>query len=301
MTVVAVIGASGFVGSRVCEALRARGSEVREIRAPRVRASGRDRAALLREADCLPEVTAELVEALWGVDAVVNAAGLAAATSGACETLYGANALLPGLVSRASRQVGARCVHVSSAAVQGRRAVLDESPETAPFSPYSSSKALGEALALCLPGSVVFRPTSVHGHERQITRTLCRYAASRFAMVAAPGDHPTPQVHVTNVADAIAYVALTDEQPPAIVLQPDEGFTTGELLRLLGGRSPSLVPRRLARRVVALLFLSGRLSGRMAGVARRLEMLWFGQRQAQGWLQGRWAPVVTREGWRTLR
>lgn len=301
MSVVAVVGASGFVGSRVCAALRRRGVEVRELPAPRVSTSARDVDGVESELDALGELVELLADALRGADVVINAAGLATATSGADDELFGANSLLPGLVHRASCRTGARFVQVSSAAVQGRRPQLNESYETAPFSPYSRSKALGEAVVRRIGPAVIFRPTSVQGPERDVTRALCSYAASPVAMVASPGDDPTPQVHVANVADALAYVALCEEEPPSIVLQPSECITTGALVQILGGRQPRLVPRWLARALVTVLFLVGRLSGKVAGIARRLEMLWFGQRQAKGWLDGRWSPVVTHDEWRTLR
>lgn len=301
MTVVALLGATGFVGRHVAAALQRRGAEVYPVEAPRLAFSGRDSGALAAAILDAPEVTASLASSLAGADVVVNAAGLATATSGAVDTLYGANALLPGAVARVCADAGKRFIHISSAAVQGRRPVLDETTDVEPFSPYSASKALGEALVLAMPGAIVFRPTSVQGGERAVTATLRRYAASRLAAVAAPGTDPTPQVHVSNVADAIAFTALTPAKPPSVVLQPAEGLTTASLLELLGDREARLIPRSLARSLVATLFLLGRFSGRFAGIARRLEMLWFGQDQVAGWLQGRWQLVATADDWRGLR
>lgn len=297
MSTVAVLGASGFVGSHVCRALRDRDVGVQAVRAPRLSTSGRDAATLATEID---GSVGGLPGALAGADAVVNAAGIAAASSHGDDELYGANALLPAVVAKVCADAGVRFVHVSSAAVQGRRPVLDETAELAPFSPYSDAKAIGEQLVLQRPGAVVFRPTSVHGAARPVSRTLARFAASRFASVAGHGENPTPQVQVANVADAVAFLATTAEAPPPIVLHPDEGITTGELIRLLGGREPIHVPRAPARVVVGVLFAAGRVAPAFAGIARRVEMLWFGQRQEPGWLRGRWKPVVGLEGWTQL-
>ena len=106
---------------------------------------------------------------------------------------------------------------------------------------------------------------------------------------------------VENVADAVAFVALTTDVPPAVVLQPAEALTTASLVRVLGGREPRHVPRPVARLLVSAMMLLGRRSGRAAGIGRRLEMLWFGQDQVDGWLVGAgWRPVAGHEVWRTL-
>ena len=45
--------------------------------------------------------------------------------------------------------------------------------------------------------------------------------------------------------------------------------------------------------------LVGRFSGAVAGVVRRVEMLWFGQAQSGSWLEGRWQPPSSWESWRS--
>ena len=301
MTRVAVLGASGFVGSAVVEALRGRGAAVVPVPAPRLtsRAGSPVELAAELETDDVRTALAALREALRECDAVVNAAGVARATSGWDAEMVGANALLP-LVAAHARPAGARLVHVSSVAVQGRARVLDESLRYAPFSPYSASKALGEQAVLECPDVVVFRPTSVHGPGRDVTRTLARVLSSPVASVAGPGTGATPQVLVANVADAVAFVALTPERPPPVVLQPAEDLTVAELVRLVGRREPRHVPVPVARLVVASGSVGGRWSGAVAGMTRRLEMMWFGQPQAASWLDGRWSAPVGHEGWREL-
>ncbi|KQW47788.1 hypothetical protein ASC77_15285 [Nocardioides sp. Root1257] len=299
---VAVLGASGFVGSAVVEALEHRGVEVRRVPSPRLSSSARGAAELSTQlaAPGLEREVESLRSALAGCSVVVNAAGLATATAGGDDALVGADALLPGVVARAAPPA-ARLVHVSSAAVQGRREVLDESLGTSPFSPYSAAKAWGEALVQERGGATVcFRPTSVHGHGRAVTRTLARALGSPLATVAGDGERPTPQVLVANVADAIAYVATCSEQPPPVVLQPWEGLTTAGLVRLLGGREPVHLPEPLARTVVGSGYRVARWSGRAAGIARRLDMMWFGQRQEPGWLETRWQAPYGQDAWRDL-
>jgi UDP-glucose 4-epimerase len=301
MTRVAVLGASGFLGSAVVAALRDRGASVTAVPAPRLTSTAGSPAALAAELQTKSARTAvdRLREALQRCDVVVNAAGVARATSTWDPPMVGANALLPLVVAEA-RPVGARLVHVSSVAVQGRVSVLDQTLRLTPFSPYSASKALGEqALAEC-PDVVLFRPTSVHGPGRDVTRTLARVLSSPVASVAGRGDGSTPQVLVSNVADAVAFVALCQETPPRVVLQPSEGVTVADLVRMVGHREPRHVPTRVARLIVSLSAWVGRWSGPLAGASRRLEMMWFGQEQTTSWLDGRWSAPVGREGWKEL-
>ena len=216
MTRVVVLGASGFVGSAVVGALRARGASVSTATAPRLTSTAGSAAAVVAElqTDAARAAESSLRDALRGCDAVVNAAGVARATSAWDAEMVGANALLPLVVAHA-RPAGARLVHVSSVAVQGRAGALDESARYGPFSPYSASKALGEQVLETCPDVVVFRPTSVHGPERDVTRTLVKVLSSPAASVAGRGTGATPQVLVQNVADALAFVTLSPRDLPA--------------------------------------------------------------------------------------
>lgn len=297
--VVGLLGSTGFVGRHVASALAAEGAIVRPVTAPRLLTQARDVDALVHEADSRAVEREALRTQLSGCDAVINAAGVADAV-GQGNALFGANALLPAVAGLAAPQV--RFVHVSSAAVQGRRAVLDETEEYLPFSPYSNSKALGEqALHRVAPHACCYRPTSVHGAGRQVTAKLARLLGGPFASAAGAGDRPTPQVLVSNVAAVASFLALGDEPLPRAVLHPWEGLTTGGLVRRLGGRDPKQVPDMVARAVVRAAFSAGRASSGIVGQARRLEMLWFGQEQAIGWLEGRVNVLDFDSAWEALR
>ncbi len=111
MSRVAVLGASGFVGTAVCEALRARDAVVVPVRAPRLTSHATSVAALEAELETQAGRAAveSLRRALDGCDAVVNAAGLADATGFRGPELVGANALLPLVVARARPGVPGWC------------------------------------------------------------------------------------------------------------------------------------------------------------------------------------------------
>ena len=170
------------------------------------------------------------------------------------------------------------------------------------FSPYSRSKAEGERSVLAYGRRVVvFRPPGVHAAERRVSQRIAKLARSPLASVARPGTQPSPQALAPNVGAAITYLALCDIEPPSIVIHPSEGVTTTSLLSALGGKPPRQVPNLVARTIVSLASLAGRRSARIAGNARRLELLWFGQEQDESWLtrQG-WVPPVSRDGWHQL-
>lgn len=304
VSVVALLGSTGFVGGAVADELRRRGIEVRTVAAPRLRwPRGWPYGADTPPPGVAPQIVDGLARRLEGAQVVVNAAGAPSGTAPATPELYGANSLLPVLAARACAAAGAgRYVHLSSAAVQGSQP-LDETPRTAPFSPYSHSKALGERLLLAEPAAdrVLFRATWVHDADRDNTRALVRLASSPLSCVAGDGSAPTPQVLVGDIADAVAHLVLVRGPVPPIVLQPPNGMTTGLLLRLLGGREPRRVPPRVARAALRGLRAYGRTGPRANAHARRIDMLLFGRGQVPGWLAGQGvAPELRPERWRRL-
>ena len=301
----AVLGASGFVGSAVVAELRARGHEVRALPAPRLRSTGTTAADMVREARTLAANTesphAALTAALSGVDVLINAAGLATPGDGESADLTGANALLPVVAALAASAAGVRrFIHLSSASVQGHRAVIDETTFRAPFSPYSRSKALGEEAVEALSPTqvlrhgatgdamdvVVLRATSVQGPSRPTTLSLLKVAASPLASVASPGTAATPVSSIDALAWFVAETGLFAGEVPGLVLQPWEGVSVTEVLEAAGGRAPLHLPQWLCRAAVATGYTVSRLLGeRLHGPVRRVELMWFGQAQRPGWAQ----------------
>ncbi|MHA7281789.1 NAD-dependent epimerase/dehydratase family protein [Arthrobacter sp. TMS2-4] len=283
-----VLGGSGFVGSAVLRALHAAGIDAHALSAPRFTTTADAPEALLAAAAAAD--TAGLETALAGYDVVVNAAGLAtpSATDGA--DLLGANALLPAVLVRAASAAGVRrLIHLSSAAVQGRTPMLDETGTVRPFSAYSRSKALGEqaleaAAARERSLSVVtVRATSVQGEGRPTTAALARLARSPLASVASPGTARSPVTSVDTLAELVLAVGRHRGVLPARVLQPWEGLTVRTVLEAAGGH-PRVLPAVLCRSLVRTGYLlSALVRGRLDGHVRRAELMWFGQDQVTGW------------------
>jgi nucleoside-diphosphate-sugar epimerase len=298
---VVVFGATGFVGKEVVKALEDRGVVIFPMTTPRLPPVRSEKAEnfLGNFGDDIGHLSRDLEKA----DCVVNSAGVAEAASKDEGSLVAANGVVPGYLAMAAFMAGVpRFIQVSSAAVQGRTDVLDASPNVAPFSPYSRSKALGALLARkAHPGTVEYRPPGVHGIDRRVTQVTARIARSRISSVARPGSSPSPQVLLKNAADAIAFLATSQVPPPAIVAHPSEGLTTASVLMLLGEREPIEIPRALAKIVVSLGMACGRLAPAVAANTRRIEMMWFGQSQAPSWLtDAGWKPPAGYEAWKEL-
>lgn len=289
----AVVGASGFIGSALALELRNRGHTVVEVSAPRVElAPSSTTSTLIEGVSAETTLVESLVHQFRGVDVVVNAAGLALPDSAPTPSLFGANALLPVLIANAAiRSEVPKMIHLSSAAVQGRCDVLDESPSVSPFSPYSRSKALGEAALLSCastfmgrwPELIIVRATSVQGQGRSTTRTLVRFASSALASVAKPGDRPTVVSSVRGLVEFLAEIGDYRGSIPTIVLQPWEGLTTSEVLEAAGSRSPIQLPLKFCQTVIALGYAIGARIAFVAGLTRRVELMWMGQRQNAAW------------------
>ena len=292
----AVLGATGFIGSAIVRHLVAQGADVLPLSAPRVELSpqmndGKQVAAL---AEGHPEA-ARLAEALSGVDVVINAAGMATPDGRASAALYGADSLLPAIVAAAAiRAKVGRFIHLSSAAVQGNRQVLDASSEVAPFSAFSHAKALGERAVLALVGRetsdtdmLIIRATSVQGPGRPTTESLRRIAGSPLSSVAAPGDYPTVVSSLGGLTSFVEKAGRSTAALPPILLQPWEGLNVRQVLELAGDRPPIVLPAWLCRGTVTAGRTLGRAVPKVAGLARRVEIMWFGQKQgASGLPQG---------------
>lgn len=287
----AVLGASGFIGSSLQAVLTRAGITVRFVKAPRLSAGSTNPAGILAEAAELRDVRQDLAAELAGTDVVINAAGLATPTGADSPELRGANALLPVLIADAADDAGARrFLHLSSAAVQGHRPVLDESAEVEPFSAYSRSKALGEAaLAARTPGKcpvTCLRATSVQGTARETTDSLVRIASTPLASVAGRGNAPSPVSSVDALCDFVLAAGRYPGTVPPVILQPWEGATVASVLSAAGGRKPLQLPAWLCRAgLKAGYVVSALLGERLHGTLRRVEMMWFGQRQERGWAE----------------
>ena len=286
-----VVGGTGFVGGATLHSLKDPGRDVTAIKAPRA-AQGTVTATTIPPDSSPPE---QLIAALSGFDCVIIASGISDSQERDLGRLIGANATSALTTFRAAVQAHVkRVILISSAVVQGDVPQLDSTEITRPLTPYAVSKAIGESWLLQEKSGetqlCVYRPPSVHGPDRRITKALARIARSGLACVGGDGSSPTPQILISSAASAITFIATHHQTPPSIVAHPWEGLTCRSLLRVLGGREPHQVPMPVAAAVLGSIRVSGRVMPPVMPHYRRLELLLLGQRVAPSWL--------TESGWR---
>lgn len=285
-----VTGATGMVGTYVCERMLAEGWSVRALVRDRQRARWlADLGVGLHEGDVLD--AGSLHRAASGCDVIVHAAAGILARGG-WEAYRAPNVEGTKNVITAAERSGARLVQVSSVAVYGPKARYD-SPggscvEEMPLWPlppgahYARSKRESEQMVMAAHGAgriwaTAVRPPVIYGkRDRHFTPKIA--SALRFGIAPrfGSGDTTLAIVHAANVADGIVRAATSDVAGGRTYnLANDHDVTVVEFLRLAGqgmGRPVRLVPVPLplarlamrAMRAVATLVM-GRSAGVMAG------------------------------------
>jgi nucleoside-diphosphate-sugar epimerase len=221
--VVALTGATGFIGQRLVPLLAADGWRVRlllrrdPVRAqwlgvdPQVVAGGLDDPASLRQL-------------VAGVDAVVHVAGLIKATRRRdfhAVNHAGSEALADALATSSAH---ARFLHVSTIAAR--------EPQ---LSDYAGSKRAGEDAVLQRLGdrATVLRPPAVYGPGDRESLALFKLASKRFVPMAGGPAARAAMIHVDDLGTLL--VAMLREVAPGAVLTASDarpgGYSWREVLR----------------------------------------------------------------------
>jgi nucleoside-diphosphate-sugar epimerase len=301
--VVAVTGASGFVGRELCRRLIAGGLRVRAIVRSRALPSDLERVGVdvVRVVDLAAEVPPEVCV---GADALVHLAarvhrpgehGPSAEAAYRHENVDATAALARAAVAAGVR----RFVLVSSIKAVGEASSGIPIPPTAvpqPRDPYGRSKLAAEHALSEISGrtgieAVVVRPPLVYGPEvganfRQLVAWVARGAPLPFGSV----NNRRSLVSVWNLADVLT---RTLEQPVAagqtFHVADDRSVSTAELVRLVAKGLGRPVP--LVRFPPRVLDISLRMLGRGAIADRLLGSLEVDDSQTRRLLH--WAPPVT--------
>jgi nucleoside-diphosphate-sugar epimerase len=234
---IAVTGASGFIGAAVCKRLRADGDEVAGIDV----AGDPDRRADVSD----PSAT---VAALGGADAIVHAAAIVA-ERGRMEDFVRVNV-------RGTRNVldaagPRRTVVIASVAGWGyefRRHLDEDSPPRPCGLPYVDTKGAAETLAL-RRGATVIRPGDVYGPGSGpwVVRPLEMMRAGRF-FLPSPGDGVMTLVFVDDLVDAVVR-ALREPRAAgrAYTVWDGEPVPAREYFERLGDRPVRTLPAPVLR------------------------------------------------------
>jgi nucleoside-diphosphate-sugar epimerase len=227
---VAVIGANGFVGSRLVEQwhLEERADVVPVVRRPEAAAAVLRFGLDWRVADALDE--RELTRALAGCDAVVHA--------GAGPRPFVTQS--PACVVRAAAQAGAQTVvYLSSMAVHGwqARPGTDEAtplPRRHPV-PYNRWKVRGERAlrSACRDTGtrfVILRPGIVYGPRSQWIAGFARSVVEGSAYVVAGGRGVCNAIYVDNLVYAVGLTVEREEAAGETFLVADADAVTWRML-----------------------------------------------------------------------
>lgn len=236
-TKILVTGATGFIGSRLCELLSL------EYRLP-YRALVRDFSRAVRIARLDTELVAgdmldaaSLARAVEGCDAVVNLA------HGDDES---ARTQATQLIEACTRAGVRRFVHISSMAVHGPSPKLDVLTEaTAPIQrwneAYSDAKAASEAVVVAAGKrgaleTVVLRPTIVYGpYSFFVTPIVQDARVGRISLIDG-GRGICNAVYVDDVCEAImAALERDDAVGAAFLINGDTRMTWGDFITTFAG------------------------------------------------------------------
>lgn len=203
---VAMTGATGFIGRRLAPQLAAAGWRVRLLlRRDPVDPAWRGMEPQIVAGDLTDAAALRLLVA--GADAVVHVAGLIKAARrrqfNAINHL-GSRALAEAVVQAAP---AARFLHVSTMAAREPR-----------LSDYAASKRAGEDAVRELLGNrvTVLRPPAVYGPGDRETLLFFQMGQKRLVPLAGPPDARAAMIHVDDLVDVL--VALLGETPRGAVL-----------------------------------------------------------------------------------
>ncbi len=218
MTILAITGGTGFVGSRAIDLALAAGHEVRALtRRPQPERDG------ITWIEGALDTRAPLDSLIAGTDAVLHIAGVVNAPNRAgfaAGNIAGTQAVL----DAASKAGVRRFVHVSSLAAREPH-----------LSVYGWSKIESEAIVAAsgLDWSIV-RPPAIYGPGDMEMRDLFRMAKSGVA--ALPPGGRVSVIHVDDIASLLITLATTNT--PTTIFEPDDGRNGGwshaELIRTIG-------------------------------------------------------------------
>jgi dihydroflavonol-4-reductase len=281
---VAVTGATGFIGRNLTAHLVARGDRVRAIvRADSARAAPRD-----VEVVRAPLTIDALGRAFAGADHVVHLAGVVSAVR--TETFTAVNIEGTRAAAAAARDAGARLVHISSLAAAGPApagAPRGEDDAPAPMTAYGRSKLAGEQLVQAAHGLrwTILRPGVVYGPADRAVLPLFRFAARGLMPLVGGRNAAYSCVYVDDLVRTIAAAIDVDADGLVCFVAHPEPVTARQLLdaiRAAVGRPALLV--RVPAAIVYPAAIAGDILGRMVGRTMPLNRRRYAEMYSEGFV-----------------
>jgi nucleoside-diphosphate-sugar epimerase len=277
-----VTGATGFIGSHLVEAIRARGQPLRCL--IRRDSSKRHPFALPAEAAAAfgDLVSGEgLGDALKDVDTVIHLAGVTKALS--ASEFYSGNARATENLARAVSVLqtagrAVKLVHVSSLAAIGPSvdgAPVSEDAEPYPIGNYGKSKLEGERIVRALvPGAVIVRPPVVYGPHDTDVLEMFRSISKGFVLEISGGERWFQAIYAKDLAEGLLAAACAPQAGGrAYFLAHAKAVTWSELSSVAASIMRKRVrllriPSSLAYTVGGLAEVCSRLTGKPGIVSR---------------------------------
>lgn len=269
-----ITGATGFVGSHVVEAFRARGTTIRALVRPSSRLDHLRALGVAAEAVSLEDPEA-LRRAVEGAEVIVHLAALTHARTAAELERVNAGAterLLDAALAVSCRP--RRFVYMSSLAAAGpSQHPLRRQETPRPLTAYGLSKLRGELVVLAAAAkleAVVVRAPAVYGpRDREMLRF---FKLARRGVLPVPGGPPRPLqlVYVKDLAEGIVAAATSPNARGIYHVAEPRSYAWAEVCRMLGraaGRNVLLLPVP-----EGVLEAAAAMSEWSAGLARRSTM-----------------------------
>lgn len=257
---IALTGATGFVGRAVVHTLMASGHKLRAL----VRSgTPQPDSVEIVSGDLLDEPA--LAKLCAGADVVVHVAGRISATSR--EQYFEANERGTALVVQAAAAAGVkRFIHLSS--LSARR------PE---LTAYGASKAAGEAAVSAHGGAMaclVIRPPAVYGPGDKATLPLLRAFTSNPVVLAGAKNSRFSLIHVGDLARIISE-AVSSQRTGLVEVDDGKpgGYGWQELVDIAATAQsralrPYFLPRPLCMGVAAVIETAARIAGKPSMISR---------------------------------
>jgi nucleoside-diphosphate-sugar epimerase len=282
--IVAVTGATGFIGRHLTTYLVDRGVEVRAV----VRPGSPHVAACGTRVVVAPLDASALAAAFGGADAVVHLAGIVSTVRR--QAFVDVNVEGTRAVAAAARRVSARLVHVSSLAAAGPASPAaprreDDAPD--PLTPYGHSKLAGERVVQSMDGLawVILRPGAVYGPGDRALLPLFRCARRGMLPLVGRRDAAYTFVHVSDVVRAIDAALRTPGAGDVVFVGHPRPVTALEVLqtiRMAVNRRAAVV--RIPAAILEIASLAGEVAGRATGRALALSRSRYRELSAEGFV-----------------